>query len=42
MSLIAVAAHLRDPRRLLHLALLSVIVIAGLLAMHALNTHSTP
>ncbi|MDQ1137746.1 hypothetical protein QE410_002545 [Microbacterium sp. SORGH_AS 1204] len=41
MSLIAVAAHLRDPRRLLHLALLSVIVIAGLLAMHALNTHST-
>lgn len=41
MSLIAVAAHLRDPRRLLHLARLSVIVIAGLLAMHALNTHST-
>ena len=40
MSLIAVAAHLRDPRRLLHLALLSVVVIAGLLAMHALNTHS--
>lgn len=41
MSLIAVAAHLRDPRRLLHLALLSIVVIAGLLAMHALNTHST-
>ena len=41
MSLIAVAAHLRHPRRLLHLVLLSVVVIAGLLAMHALNAHGT-
>ncbi|MDQ1123103.1 hypothetical protein [Microbacterium trichothecenolyticum] len=41
MSIIAVAAHARRPTMLVRVLLLTALIIAGLLAMHALNTHGT-
>lgn len=42
MSLVGVAEYARGPRALTHVVLLTVAIIAGLLAMHAFHAPSTP
>ncbi|MBD8206420.1 hypothetical protein IFU08_02235 [Microbacterium sp. CFBP 8790] len=42
MSLVGVAEYARGPRALAHVILLTVAIVAGLLAMHAFHATSTP